>query len=48
MNNYKKALTLIGMGLGFVLWWYFDSFWLFLASMFVFMGVGMLLDVKRS
>ncbi len=48
MSNYKKALTLIGMGIGFLLWWYFDSFWLFLASMFISMGIGALLDAKKG
>jgi hypothetical protein len=47
MREYKKAFTLIGMGIGFALWWYFNSFWLFLASMFVFMGFGLLLDIKK-
>ena len=45
-RTYRNAFTLIGMGIGFGLWYRYDSFWMFLASMFVLMGVGTIVDIK--
>jgi len=47
-HPYKRAFTLIGMGIGFGLWYFYDSVWPFLASIFLFMGIGTLLDARAG
>ncbi|WP_457548816.1 multidrug transporter [Archaeoglobus sp.] len=47
-KTYTSAFTLIGLGIGFFLWWSLGSIWLLFASMFLFMGLGVIADTKRS
>jgi hypothetical protein len=44
-RSFKKAFTIIGLGVGFALWYLVNSVFIFVASLFIFMGIGMLIDI---